>query len=172
MLEREQVPATLFLNSRWIEANPALAGELAANPAFLIGNHGTKHKPLSVTGREAYGIAGTPDASAAAQEVWGNHVILTELCGAPPQWFRSGTAHYDDVAIRIVEALGERVAGFSVNGDGGATFTASQVETETAAAEAGDIVIAHFNQPGSGTADGMAAAIRALKRRGATFVTL
>jgi len=46
-----QVPATLFLNLHWIETNPALAESLAANPLFELGNHGSDHLPLSVTGR-------------------------------------------------------------------------------------------------------------------------
>src|SRR5258708_792652 len=64
-LRRRQVPATLFLNSRWIDANPAAFHLLAAEPLFEIGNHGTRHRPLSVTGRSAYGIPGTRSAGEA-----------------------------------------------------------------------------------------------------------
>jgi hypothetical protein len=49
-LRRERVPATLFINARWIEANPRKFRQLAANPLFEIANHGTAHRPLSVTG--------------------------------------------------------------------------------------------------------------------------
>ena len=52
-LRRERVPATLFVNARWIEANPRKFRQLAANPLFEIANHGTEHRPLSVTGRVA-----------------------------------------------------------------------------------------------------------------------
>ena len=52
-LQRNSIPATMFLNARWIDANPARARQLAANPLFEIGNHGTRHVPLSVTGRSA-----------------------------------------------------------------------------------------------------------------------
>ena len=62
-LRRREVPATLFLNSRWIDANPAAFGQLAAEPLFEIANHGTRHLPLSVTGRSAYGIPGTRNAA-------------------------------------------------------------------------------------------------------------
>ncbi|MEU3568900.1 polysaccharide deacetylase family protein, partial [Kitasatospora sp. NPDC036755] len=57
-LRAHDVPATLFLNARWIDANPDEFERLAADPLFEIGNHGTVHRPLSVTGRSAYGIAG------------------------------------------------------------------------------------------------------------------
>lgn len=171
-LRAHAVPATLFLNARWIDANRAEFDRLAADPLFEIGNHGTVHRPLSVTGRSAYGIAGTRDAGEVYDEVTGNAEKLTGLLGHSPRFFRSGTAHYDDVATRVVADLGERVAGFTVNGDGGATLTASEVRQEVAAAPPGSIVIAHMNHPGGGTAPGFAAAVPALLAAGRRFVRL
>ena len=109
VLRRLEVPATLFLNLRWIDANPGIARELAADPLFELANHGTAHKPLSVSGAEAYGIPGTASVGEVFDEVMGGHARLTELTGAPPLWFRSGTAHVDDVAVEIVAELGQRV---------------------------------------------------------------
>lgn len=174
LLRREQLPATLFLNARWVEANPTLAHELAADPLFEIGNHGSRHVPLSVTGRSAYGITGTRSVDEVIDEVWDNHVLLEELTGAPPRWFRSGTAHYDEVATAIVSALGEQPVGFVVNGDAGATFTPAQVRRElTAPATAGGaVVIMHMIRPAGGTAEGVAAALPSLRARGTRFVTL
>ncbi|MFF4344223.1 polysaccharide deacetylase family protein [Kitasatospora sp. NPDC001540] len=171
-LRRLRVPATLFLNARWVDANPGPAAELAADPLFEIGNHGTAHRPLSVTGRSAYGITGTADPAAAYEEVAGNRAKLTALLGRPPGWFRSGTAHYDEVAVALVAQLGERVAGFAVNGDGGATFTPEQVAREVAAAPPGSIVISHFNHPDAGTGAGYARALPALLDAGRRFVRL
>ncbi|MFD0346314.1 polysaccharide deacetylase family protein [Kitasatospora aburaviensis] len=151
-LRAHGVPATLFLNARWIDANPAEFEQLAAEPLFEIANHGTAHRPLSVTGRSAYGIAGTRDPGEVYDEIAGNTAKLTALLGRPPRFFRSGTAHYDDVATRIAADLHTRVAGFTVNADGGATFTAAQVRAEVAAAPPGAILIAHMNHPASGTA--------------------
>ena len=59
VLRRNHVAATLFLNQRWVRSNRAYAEELVADPLFRIGNHGTRHLPLSVSGRSAYGIVGT-----------------------------------------------------------------------------------------------------------------
>jgi peptidoglycan/xylan/chitin deacetylase (PgdA/CDA1 family) len=166
------VAATLFLNLRWIEANRGVAERLAANPLFELGNHGSRHLPLSVDGRSAYGIAGTQSAAEAADEVWANHQALTELTGTPPKWFRSGTAHYDEVATSIAVDLGEQPVGFTTNGDLGATASAAQVTAELVAAPAGGIVIAHMNQPGSGTAAGVAAALGRLQAARTRWVTL
>lgn len=171
-LQAAGVPATLFLNLRWIEAHAELARTLAADPLFELANHGTAHLPLSVTGQAAYGIAGTANAREAAMEVWRNHVALTELTGRAPRWFRPGTAHLDDVALSIVQALGERVLGFTVNGDGGATFAPAVVAAEVGATGHGGVVIAHMNQPHSGTADGILAAVPVLRGRGLEFALL
>lgn len=167
-----RVPATLFLNKRWIEAHPALVRELAGNPLFELANHGTAHRPLSVTGRAAYGIPGTGSAREAVDEVWGNHRALAALTGRAPRYFRAGTAHYDDVAVRIVRDLGERVAGFSVNADAGATASAATVRRNVAGARSGDIVLAHMNHPGSGTAAGLLAGVDDQSARGTRFVRL
>jgi len=171
-LRKREVPATLFLNSRWIDANPAVFRRLAAEPLFEIANHGTRHLPLSVTGRSAYGIPGTRSAAEVYDEIAGNHAKLARLLGAPPRFFRSGTAYCDDVAARIVTDLGERFVGFSVNGDGGATFTSEQVGRTVAAAPGGSIVLCHMNQPRSGTARGIATAVPHLLTSGHRFVRL
>lgn len=163
------VPATLFLNQRWIQAHPDAVKQLAANPLFELANHGTHHRPLSVTGQSAYGIPGTQSAADVVAEVWENHLALTEITGTEPRYFRSGTAHYDDVSVAIVAELGEVVAGFSVNADAGATFSAAVVQSQVASARAGDVVIAHMNQPSSGTAQGLLAGVDQLLSQGVEF---
>ncbi|MGW1158687.1 polysaccharide deacetylase family protein [Streptomyces sp. NPDC002513] len=171
-LRERKVPATLFLNSRWIDANPSVFHRLAADPLFEIANHGTRHRPLSVTGRSAYGIPGTRNPAEVYDEIAGNQAKLTGLLGAPPRFFRSGTAYCDDIAARIVTDLGERFVSFSVNGDGGATFTPEQVHTAVASAHDGSIVLCHMNHPEGGTARGIAAAVPHLLTTGHTFVRL
>ncbi|APB01793.1 polysaccharide deacetylase family protein [Nocardia seriolae] len=171
-LQAQQIPATLFLNKRWIDANPARATQLAGNPLFEIGNHGTAHCPLSVTGRAAYEIKGAGSAQAAADEIWGNHQRITALTGHAPRFFRPGTAHYDDVAVAIVKELGETPLGYSVNADFGATASATQVQQAMSAAKPGGISLAHMHRPKSGTGAGMLAALPALKSNGFQFVHL
>lgn len=171
-LQRNGVPAVLFYCAKWIDANPGRAAQLAANPLFEIGNHGTRHVPLSVTGHAAYGIGGTKSAQEVVDEVWTNHEKLVALTGRPPTWFRPGTAYYDDVAVEIVRELNQRPLGFSVNGDEGATASAASVRSTVMGAAPGSIVIAHLNHPESGTGAGMADAITALRLTGWEFVSL
>nr|WP_040745499.1 polysaccharide deacetylase family protein [Nocardia transvalensis] len=171
-LVSQRIPATLFLNKRWIDADPGRAARLAANPLFELANHGTRHCPLSVNGHAAYGIAGTDSPQQAVDEVWGNHDTLTKLLGHPPRFFRTGTAHYDDVAVAIVRELGEQPVGFSVNADAGATYSAAQVEKAMGQVSPGAISIAHMHRPKSGTAAGMSAVLPRLRAQGYEFVKL
>ncbi|MBT2587199.1 polysaccharide deacetylase family protein [Arthrobacter sp. ISL-95] len=171
-LRRLNVPATLFINSRWIHANPALSAELAADPLFELANHGTAHLPLSVSGRAAYGIQGTATVAAAYDELMGNQAILQELTGKVARFFRPGTAFYDDVAVEMTRRLGMLPVNFTVNGDGGATFSAATVAAEVGRVVAGDIVISHFNRPAAGTAIGYARALPQLLDHGVSFARL
>ncbi|WP_294568186.1 polysaccharide deacetylase family protein [uncultured Arthrobacter sp.] len=172
MLRRLGVPATLFLNGRWIAANPGLARDLAADPLFELANHGTNHYPLSVNGASAYGIFGTEGPGSVYDEIMANDAVLTDLTGERPRFFRPGTAYLDNVAAEICLALDLIPAGFSINGDGGSTYTAASVAAETAAAGPGDIIIAHGNHPESGTGPGLAEAVTSLLAQGRTFTTL
>ncbi|HCC41814.1 MAG TPA: polysaccharide deacetylase, partial [Arthrobacter bacterium] len=86
----------------------------------------------------------------------------------PARYFRPGTAFFDEIAVAIVRELGLIPVSFSINGDGGATYPAPVVLREVTAAKAGDIIIAHANHPGGGTATGIARALPALAAAGLT----
>lgn len=172
LLREKAVPATLFLNSRWITANPEMAHDLAADPLFRVENHGTRHCPLSVTGRSAYDIPGTTDVHDVYAEVTGNRDLMRTELATDPGWFRCGTAFYDDVALTAASYLGVRIAGFTTNLDAGATFTPDQVAQQFATAPDGAICIGHTNQPGGGTAAGLRTALEATDLSTVRFVQL
>ncbi|MBC8018579.1 MAG: polysaccharide deacetylase family protein [Verrucomicrobia bacterium] len=171
-LERERIPATLFINARWIDANPALFRRLAANPLFEIANHGLRHKPASINGRSIYGINGTKDAGELVEEIELNARKIETISGVRPKLYRSGTAYYDDVAVEISRFLKHEVAGYSVLGDAGATFTAAQVKAALLKSNPGDIVLCHMNHPESGSAAGIIAAVPELRALGFRFVRM
>lgn len=171
-LEQERIPATLFINARWIDANPELFKKLAAEPLFEIANHGLLHRPASVTGRSVYGIAGTSNVGQLVDEVEGNARKIFELTGVRTRYYRSGTAYYDEVAVEVSRYLGHEVIGFSILGDAGATYSKEQVKHALLGAQPGDIAILHMNHPAGGTAAGVIAAVPELKRRGFRFVRL
>lgn len=172
VLRDAAIPATLFLNERWIRSNPATTEELASDPLFRLENHGTLHVPLSVTGRSAYSIVGTSSPDGVAEEIESNRRHLLDSVGVHSRWFRAGTAHYDDIAVDIAHSIGVQLAGFTVNADAGATATSTTVAQHLLNAPDGAIVLAHMNQPSSGTSAGVRAGLAPLRDRGTQFVHL
>lgn len=171
-LEKEKIPATLFVNARWIDANRELFLKLASNPLFEIADHGTMHRPASVNGRSAYGIRGTRDVAELVDEIEVNSLKIQELTGKKPKYYRSGTAYYDEVAVAVANRLGYEVVGFTVLGDAGATYNRDQVRNALLRAEPGSIVIMHMNHPEGQTAAGVMRAIPELRKQGFRFVKL
>jgi peptidoglycan/xylan/chitin deacetylase (PgdA/CDA1 family) len=168
-LRRLNIPATLFVNARWIRANRPLAAELGQDPLFELANHGLLHRPLSVNGRTAYGIPGTGSVADAYDELTGCQDVLVEAAGQPSRFFRAGTAYFDDVAAAMTRRLGILPVNFSINADAGATLPPAAVAAALSAAGPGDIVIAHFNRPGSGTAAGFRQALPRLHGSGIVY---
>ena len=166
------IPATLFLNGRWIDKNPGIFQKLASNPLFEIANHGTRHKPLSVTGRSVYGINGTRNIAEVVAEVEINARKIESLTGIRPRFFRSGTAFYDDISVKIANRLGHEVAGYSVLGDAGATYSRAQVKKALLSAKQGDIILLHMNRPKGMTAEGTKDGVQELLAKGYRFVKL
>ena len=171
-LQKNKIPATLFLNKRWIEKNYDEFMHLSTNPLFEIENHGLYHKPASVNGNSIYGITGTSDIFMLYDEVVKNADYIENLTGKRPKFYRSGTAYYDDVAVKIIRDMGFFIGGFSILGDMGATLTARKVETALLKSKPGDIIICHMNKPKSGTADGLISVIPKLMAKGYRFVRL
>jgi len=171
-LQEKEIPATLFINERWIQANEALFHELSNDHLFQIENHGTMHLPLSVNGGEAWGIAATNSPEEVYDEIMTNHETVQQLTGQEMTLFRSGTAFYDEVAVEMAEALGYKVVNFDILGDAGATYSSAQVENALLQGTAGSIALLHMNQPNSDTATGVKLAIPQLIDKGFEFVLL
>jgi peptidoglycan/xylan/chitin deacetylase (PgdA/CDA1 family) len=168
----ENIPATLFINSRWIDTNLDTFLYLSSLEQFQIENHGTEHRPLSITGRTAWGIKGTTSIEEVIAEVVTNYEKIKTLTGHSPRYFRSGTAFYDEIAVQIVEQLGMNIVNYDILGDAGATYSPNQVRDALLKSKPGSIALLHMNQPTKGTADGVKMAIPLLKEQGFTFVTI
>ena len=167
-----KVPATLFINGRWIDENQELFLRLAQNELFEIENHGYTHKPLSVSGKSIYGIKGTQNVAEIIDEVWKNAIKIEELTGRRPRYFRSGTAYYDEVAVKIVRELDEKPVNFSILGDAGAKYTKEQMVKSAKGAKNGSILLYHMNHPEGETAEGIREVIPMLREKGFEFVLL
>jgi peptidoglycan/xylan/chitin deacetylase (PgdA/CDA1 family) len=173
LLVSERVPATLFVTARWLRSNPQAAAVLKQNAdLFEIENHGRDHVPAVEARTLIYGIAAAGSRDAVRDEVAGGAAAIQAAGFAPPRWFRGSTARYDTASINQIRAMGYKVAGYSINGDGGSLLGAAMTERTIAAAKDGDVVIAHINQPTHSAGDGVVRAILSLKKRGVEFVRL
>lgn len=171
-LIEEEVPATLFINGRWIDENQELFLLLSQNKLFEIENHGSTHKPLSVNGKSIYGIEGTQNISEVIDEVWKNAIKIEELTGKRPLYFRSGTAYYDEIAVKVVRELDEKPVNFTILGDAGAKYTKAQIVKSAQSAKNGSIILYHMNHPEGATAEGVMEVVPMLRAKGFEFVLL
>lgn len=172
LLREHNVPATVFMTNIWLRRNAAVAKDLAADPLFTLACHGKRHKPASVNGRTTYGIAGTRSISALVEEVEDNARAVAAVSGKRPRWYRSGTAHYDDVAVAVIFDLGLAVAGYAVSADQGASLPAREVARNLLRAPDRAILLMHLNHPESGTFQGLATALPTMLEKGVRFVGL
>lgn len=168
-----RIPVTIFATKRWLDNNPpAVALLLQHKDLFDIQNHGAMHLPAVIGTEMVYGLepAGTPDAVVA--EVQNGERAVTAATGIAPTWYRDATALYSRDAMRLIAELNLSIAGFSLNGDIGASVSAAAAHARIAAARSGDVIISHINQPKRAAGAGVIAGILALKARGFSFVHL
>jgi peptidoglycan/xylan/chitin deacetylase (PgdA/CDA1 family) len=173
VLVQERIPATIFVTARWLKHNPQALQVFLENPdLFELENHGQNHVPAVDKPVSIYGIASAGSPEAVRQEVQGGADAMLAAGIAPPHWFRGSTAKYDLSAIAQIRDMGYRIAGYSVNGDGGSLLGAVVTEKRIASAKDGDVVISHINQPTHAAGEGVAKAIVDLMAKGVEFVRL
>jgi peptidoglycan/xylan/chitin deacetylase (PgdA/CDA1 family) len=169
-----RIPATVFATRLWIRRNPDAVALLNAHTdLFDIEDHGANHIPAVVgTSRRIYGIAGVADLTQLKREVSDGADAVEAATGYAPHWYRGATGEYDPDALKAIEAMGYKVAGFSVNADSGASLPKNQIVARLKKVKSGDIIIAHLNRPASDTAKGLAEGLLFLVDEGYRFVRL
>ena len=163
-LIEEQIPVTLFISRRWALKNPQALNSIIENGNNLdIQNHGTQHVPLSSVGDSVYEIKGTNGMKEVYDEVEISSAFFCSKLGKKPDLFRPGTAYSDEQAVHFVNEMGYKVISYSVLGDAGATFKRERIKRNILNAHSGDIILMHFNHPGSEVFLGVKDAIEELK---------
>ena len=173
-LIEHRIQATIFATRRWLRRNPdGLAILKAHADLFDIEDHGANHLPAIIGAeRSVYGLAGVADLKQLKREVSGGADAVRIATGAAPHWYRGATGEYDPEALKTIEAMGYKVAGFSVNADNGATLAKKHIVRRLKKVRSGDIIIAHLNKPASDTGKGMAVGLQLLLDQGFHFVKL
>jgi len=172
-LRENKIPAALFMTGLWIDANPAIVKELAADPLFEIENHGMYHKPASVNGSVIYNRRGTKNAGELVDEIELNAVKIEKITGRRPLFYRPGTAYFDDVAVKIVYDLKHIPMNFSVVSGDAAGFKPERIAKRIlSGTKNGSVIIGHMNMPGKNLCPALKKSLLILKERGYRFVKL
>lgn len=172
-LIENHIPATIFVTARWLKRNGLVVEVMKAHPdLFEIEDHGAMHVPPIDVKVSVYGLAAAGSEAAVAAEVDGGATAIKAHGLPAPHWFRGATAKYTHSSMRQIRAMGYRIAGYSVNGDGGSLLGAAVAEKRICAAKDGDVIIAHINQPTHSAGAGVARGILDLKAKGYSFVRL
>jgi peptidoglycan/xylan/chitin deacetylase (PgdA/CDA1 family) len=169
----KKISATIFVTARWIKRNPQAIAEIKANAdLFEIENHGAKHIPVVDFPIKVFGLqaAGSPEAVRA--EIEGGATAIETRFGSKPKWFRGATGMYSTSAKKTIAEMDYKLGGYSVHGDGGASFSTRRTAKTIGAAKDGDVIIAHINQPSKPAGAGVVEGILKLKADGFIFVKL
>ncbi len=173
VLVERGIPATIFVTAIWMRWNPEAFAFLKARPdIFTLENHGAQHLPPVLGDLPLYGIAPAGTMPAIRAEVLNGAAAIMQASGSRPRWYRAAAGIYSPEAIPAIEALGFRIAGYSLNSDEGASLPASRVAANIMAARNGDVIEGHINQPHRESGAGIAAGLAALHAAGTRFVRL
>ena len=168
-----KIKATIFVTARWLKRNHAAIATLNAHEdLFEIENHGAQHLPAVDVPGNVFGLAAAGSPDAVKTEVDYGAAAVVAIFDHRPKWFRGAGAEYTNSSMQLIQGMNMRIAGFSLLGDGGASWSAPHATKVVAGAKDGDVVIAHINQPTKPAGRGVVEGILKLKAEGFTFVTL
>lgn len=168
-----QIPSTIFVTARWLKRNPKAVAEIKAHPElFEIENHGAKHLPAIDVPMTVFGLQAAGSPEALQTEIDGGALAVLTSFDTAPHWYRGATALYTASSERLIAEMNFKLAGYSLSGDGGAGFSEHRTAKTIAAAQDGDVIIAHINQPTKPAGAGVVEGILKLKAAGYLFLTL
>jgi peptidoglycan/xylan/chitin deacetylase (PgdA/CDA1 family) len=162
-LEKERLPATLFLGGRWMERHQGETRRLARIKNLELGLHGYGHPDMKRLS----------DARV-ARELDLSQKVFTRLTGRSARLFRPPYGVHDDRIVRISSSRGLVTVGFDLaSGDPDPAFTRGRlVRSVVTGARGGSIVIMHVNGRGWHTAESLPEIVRKLRAKGYSLVTV
>jgi len=162
IIKQEQVPATIFVSGRWVEAHPDVMTELAGDPLIEFGDHSYDHPHMAHL--PVARIVEEIDQTEAALAKYGKHSVA----------FRPPFGEWSHQLITAVQDLRlPTVTWDVVSGDPSAHTTVDRmIHNVVDKARAGSIIIFHINGRGWKTAEALPTIIRDLRGRGFHFVLL
>ncbi|MEO8667895.1 MAG: polysaccharide deacetylase family protein [Bauldia sp.] len=174
ILRAASVRATFFPAGRWLETHRTRAGQLAADPLFLLANHSFSHPDLHFASAAAVRqeILLT-EAALAATRVAAN-AACDEAAGAPPvRLFRFPYGSCAPEGAAAANAAGSVIIQWDVvSGDPDGTSARVIERNVLSAVRPGSIVVMHANGRGTHTAEALRTIIPKLRGEGFSFATV
>ncbi len=170
-LDREQVPATMFLAGKWMERYPDTVRRLAADPLFELGSHSYAH--LGFT-QHCDHLGRIPEDQMAA-DVQRSEDLLRSFTPRATRLFRFPGGCYDQAALAAVAPTGVTVVQYDVaSGDAFGTNVAAIVRHVLDHARNGSIVVMHITGGNTAplTAEALPAIISGLRHEGMRLETV
>jgi peptidoglycan/xylan/chitin deacetylase (PgdA/CDA1 family) len=160
ILQREQVPATIFVSGRWVEFHPDAMEELVANPLVEFANHSYAHRHMPHLSPGEIGAE--IDRTEAALGRYGQRSVAFR----PP---------FGSFSERVLDVVRSRrlpaVLWDVVSGDPGTKATAASITRAVLGkTRSGSIIVFHINARAPQTATALPAILRELRARGFEFV--
>jgi peptidoglycan/xylan/chitin deacetylase (PgdA/CDA1 family) len=169
-LDRDVVPATVFLGGLWTQTYPIEAKALAADPLIEIGNHSYNHYAFTST---CFGLPFWSDTKDKTDDVAKAQDIIKTITGVTPKYFRFPGGCFERVDLETVAKLGLTIVHWDVVADDGFnTDTDSIVRAVESQVQNGSIIVMHIHDGSYApkTNDALLQIIPDLKKRGFRFV--
>lgn len=167
------IRATIFVTARWLKYNAKAIEQIKTHPdLFEVEDHGAMHRPAVDQPMRVFGLAAAGSSQAVAAEVMGGAEAIEKVFGIKPHWFRGATGQYTASSLKQIETLHLKVAGYSVLGDGGASFSTPHAAFVIGNAKDGDVIVAHINQLTKPAGAGVVEGILKLKAAGFIFLRM
>ena len=170
-LDREQVPATMFLAGKWMQRYPDTVRRLATDPLFELGSHSYAH--LGFT-QHCDHLGHIPEDQMAA-DVQRSEDLLRSFSSRATRLFRFPGGCYDQAALAAIAPTGVTVVQYDVaSGDAFGTSVAAIVRQVLDHARNGSIVVMHITGGNTAplTAEALPAIITGLRHEGMRLETV
>ena len=164
VLQRQQVPFTLFAGGLFAQRNHDDLVQLTQSPLVEVENHSFSH-PQHMEHL-------TPDQI--RQQVIQADDAIAAITGKRPQFFRFPAGNYDDATLALVEATGHKVVHWRFpSGDPAKGLTPDRLSAWVLdKTRPGDILIFHINGRAPATSVALPAILAGLRAKGYRFVRL